>query len=92
MQDKGYEVLMVSQFTLHSRLNGNKLDFSKAMKPVEVKDSACKLNTLFSFNFNLRPWQEGQSGEFKQCARQDLAVSFLVDWKDDLFGTGRRVI
>lgn len=32
----GYEVLLVSQFTLHGRLNGNKLDFSKAMRPNEV--------------------------------------------------------
>ena len=30
----GYEVLMVSQFTLYGRLKGNKPDFSQAM-PVE---------------------------------------------------------
>lgn len=32
-----YEVLCVSQFTLHGRLNGNKPDFSRAMGPNEAR-------------------------------------------------------
>ena len=34
--DIGGEVLLVSQFTLYGRLNGNRLDFSQAMRPQQV--------------------------------------------------------
>ena len=37
VMQKDFDVMCVSQFTLHSRLSGNKLDFSKAMGPVEAK-------------------------------------------------------
>jgi len=36
--DNGYELLLVSQFTLFGRLKGNKLDFSRAMSPLTAKD------------------------------------------------------
>ena len=35
---QGYELLCVSQFTLHGRLSGNKPDFSKAMGPVAARE------------------------------------------------------
>jgi D-tyrosyl-tRNA(Tyr) deacylase len=31
VKDKGYEILCISQFTLHHVLKGNKLDFHNAM-------------------------------------------------------------
>ena len=34
--DIGGEVLLVSQFTLYGRLNGNRLDFSQALRPQQV--------------------------------------------------------
>eukprot|EP00803_Ostreobium_quekettii_P011648 evm.model.scf_1036.7 EVM.evm.TU.scf_1036.7 scf_1036:44159-46661(-) len=38
VQQIGGEVLLVSQFTLYGRLNGNKLDFSRAMSPQPARD------------------------------------------------------
>ncbi|GMH33116.1 hypothetical protein BSKO_00950 [Bryopsis sp. KO-2023] len=38
VQQMEHELLMVSQFTLYGRLNGNKLDFSRAMKPNEARE------------------------------------------------------
>jgi D-tyrosyl-tRNA(Tyr) deacylase len=35
---QGYELLCVSQFTLHGRLSGNKPDFSKAKGPAAARD------------------------------------------------------
>jgi D-Tyr-tRNA(Tyr) deacylase len=40
--DKGYEVLLVSQFTLYGRLKGNKADFTRAMPPNEVRTRCIK--------------------------------------------------
>ena len=37
---RGYELLCVSQFTLHARLKGNKPDFCKAMSPQAVSCGA----------------------------------------------------
>jgi D-Tyr-tRNAtyr deacylase len=34
--DVNGEVLLVSQFTLYGRLNGNRLDFSQALRPQQV--------------------------------------------------------
>uniref|UniRef100_A0AC35U2J8 D-aminoacyl-tRNA deacylase n=1 Tax=Rhabditophanes sp. KR3021 TaxID=114890 RepID=A0AC35U2J8_9BILA len=36
VKDMGYEVLCVSQFTLHAVLKGNKLDFHKSMNPSDA--------------------------------------------------------
>ena len=36
VMDRGYEVLLVSQFTLFGILKGNKPDFHYAMPPVQV--------------------------------------------------------
>ncbi|OAE22397.1 hypothetical protein AXG93_2318s1440 [Marchantia polymorpha subsp. ruderalis] len=37
VMQKGYEVLLVSQFTLYGQLKGNKLDFHVAMPPERAK-------------------------------------------------------
>jgi D-tyrosyl-tRNA(Tyr) deacylase len=37
LRDKGYELLIVSQFTLYSVLKGNKPDFHNAMNPSEAQ-------------------------------------------------------
>ena len=42
--DIGGEVLLVSQFTLYGRLNGNRLDFSQALRPQQVADLCCGLS------------------------------------------------
>jgi D-tyrosyl-tRNA(Tyr) deacylase len=38
VQQKDFEILCVSQFTLYGRLNGNKPDFSQAMSPQPARD------------------------------------------------------
>ncbi|ELP92740.1 hypothetical protein EIN_371520 [Entamoeba invadens IP1] len=79
--DMGYEILVVSQFTLYAILNGTKPDFHKSMKA--DKSLAYFNNAVQRFKDLYAPdkIQTGAFGEYmKVCGDVDGPVNIIIDY------------
>ena len=62
----GYEILIVSQFTLYSTMNGNKPDFRKAKPGPEARELFDRLVELLRKGYATEKVQTGSFGEYMQ--------------------------
>lgn len=81
VMDLKYEVLLVSQFTLFSKLKGNKPDFHLAMNPKESKPFFEEFVKMVSKEYD--KVQTGMFGEYMQVQMVgDGPVTILLDSKN----------
>jgi D-tyrosyl-tRNA(Tyr) deacylase len=80
VQQQGYEVLCVSQFTLHGRLNGNKPDFSRAMGPNEARTMYTALLDRLRSAYDINKVKDGAFGAMMQVELvNDGPVTFILE-------------
>eukprot|EP01090_Pellita_catalonica_P023231 TRINITY_DN9418_c0_g1_i1.p1 TRINITY_DN9418_c0_g1~~TRINITY_DN9418_c0_g1_i1.p1 ORF type:complete len:160 (-),score=20.21 TRINITY_DN9418_c0_g1_i1:35-481(-) len=64
VQQKGYEILLVSQFTLYTRMKGNKPDFHYAMPPTDAKNFYDNFVALVRQTYDSSKIFEGEFGGY----------------------------
>ncbi|XP_065655914.1 D-aminoacyl-tRNA deacylase 1 isoform X2 [Hydra vulgaris] len=80
VKDKNYEILCVSQFTLHSILKGNKLDFHLSMSSSLSKDFYNSFVQQLGIAFCPDNVKDGVFGEYMQVDIQnDGPVTIQLD-------------
>ncbi|MES1918252.1 D-tyrosyl-tRNA(Tyr) deacylase, variant 2 [Bonamia ostreae] len=62
LQEMDYEILVVSQFSLYSKLKGNRLDFHDAMKSNLAEDFYRKFIDYLKENYGFEKVKEGKFG------------------------------
>ena len=80
VQQQGYELLCVSQFTLYGRLKGNKADFSKAMGPQPARELYDKFLHRLRQDYIDEKVKDGVFGAMMAVELvNDGPVTFLLD-------------
>lgn len=80
VQQKGFEILCVSQFTLYGRMNGNKPDFSQAASPQPAREMYEAFIQRLQHEYEVSKVKDGIFGAMMEVELvNDGPVTFLLD-------------
>lgn len=78
--DKGYEILLVSQFTLFHKFKGTRLDFHLAMGPGEAKEAYASFVERIRRDYEANKVKDGIFGAMMNVSLvNDGPVTIIVD-------------
>ncbi|TIA90142.1 hypothetical protein E3P99_01675 [Wallemia hederae] len=81
--DNGFEMLSISQFTLHATLKGNALDYHKAMKSAEAKRVYDSFLELLRDKYNAEKIRDGKFGAMMEVGIvNDGPYTIILDSKN----------
>uniref|UniRef100_A0AC35GMU9 D-aminoacyl-tRNA deacylase n=1 Tax=Panagrolaimus sp. PS1159 TaxID=55785 RepID=A0AC35GMU9_9BILA len=83
VKDLGYDVLVVSQFTLYGLLKGNKIDYHRAMEPTKAKEFYEKFYHDLQKAYIPEKVKDGEFGAMMSVGIvNDGPVTITIDSKD----------
>uniref|UniRef100_A0A914C1Z1 D-aminoacyl-tRNA deacylase n=1 Tax=Acrobeloides nanus TaxID=290746 RepID=A0A914C1Z1_9BILA len=83
VKDLQLEILCVSQFTLHSKIKGNTLDFHRAMDPQKAPDFYANFMNVLGKEYDADKIKDGQFGAMMSVSiENDGPVTITIDSKN----------